>query len=253
MDFRWSDKKYEKKFAKKDIEVTTDIFKKGKKQIHCVATGDSTKQSLFFIHGAPGSARDFKTYLWDKDLLDQSNMRAVDRPGYGFSNYGQSEKSIIEQANQIQQVIEDSSIVVGHSFGGPVAAAIAMYYPHKVKQLILLAPAIDPNNEKQFLPKAFGKSPLKYLFSPAIQVAFDEKLSHETALIELMNDWSKITCPVTIMHGKKDNIVPFENVAFLQKELVNAPLEFKTEEDMNHIMIWTDFEFVKQLLLEKLD
>lgn len=252
MDFRWSDKKYTAKFDKKQVSFASNSIQIDQRQIHYLETGDTAYQPVMFIHGAPGSLRDFKSYLWDVDLLQKINMRAVDRPGYGYSGYGQPERSIQKQADLIQQVMEDSSVVIGHSYGGPVAAAIAMNYPEKVKHLILLAPAVDPQHEKQFVPKVLGKAPFKYLFSRAIQVAFEEKFAHEAALEDLLPDWNKITCPVTVVHGRNDHIVPFENMAFLKQKLDDNS-EFLPVDDMNHIMIWSDFEFVKNLILESLE
>ena len=147
--------------------------------------------------------------------------------------------------------IDSNTIVVGHSYGGPVAAALAMYYPEKVNQLILLAPAIDPYNEKAFkFNRVLNSFLVRWILSPSIKVAMDEKLNHEEALMELMNDWDEIKCPVTIMHGKKDWIVPIENVAFLEEKLSNTTLEVITPEKMSHIMIWTDYEVVKELILK---
>jgi len=80
-------------------------------------------------------------------------------------------------------------------------------------------------------------------------VALDEKLSHEASLQEMSEDWNLITCPVTVVHGKKDNIVPFENMAFLERVLSAEDLELYPIEDMNHIMIWSDFDWTKTLLL----
>ena len=58
--------------------------------------------------------------------------------------------------------------------------------------------------------------------------------------------------PVILVHGIADNIVPVENIDFLKRLLVNAPLEVSTPSEMNHIMIWTEYEWVRQLLLEQI-
>ncbi len=93
---------------------------------------------------------------------------------------------------------------------------------------------------------------IKWIFSKAIKVTIDEKLAHESALMELMPYWKNITTPTIIVHGKDDWIVPTENVEFLNKHLVNAPLEIYNPEKMSHMMIWSEFENIKELILERL-
>ena len=50
--------------------------------------------AIFFIHGAPGSSDNYYEYLQDSLLLEKANLYSIDRPGYGFSNFGKSETSI---------------------------------------------------------------------------------------------------------------------------------------------------------------
>ena len=251
MNFRWSDHKFERKFVKKGIHFRIQYVEQNGKNIRYIETGNKAKSTIIFLHGSPGSSKDYEAYLQDKELNQKFLMKAIDRPGYGFSDLGDSELSIKKQAELINNIVPDNSIIVGHSLGGPVAAALAMYYPEKVSRLILLAPAVDPNHEKQFINHIIGKPPLKYLFSKAIQVTFEEKLAHEEALMEIMYDWQSINCAVTVAHGTSDWIVPYENVAFLKNKLTHAVITFVTNEDMSHIMIWDDFELVKQIIMER--
>jgi len=254
MDFRWSDARYLKETKKSGCSGIVYQTTTSSHNVRYLRSGELNAPTVVFIHGAPGSSRDYKEYLLDEELCSQFNMMAADRPGYGFSEYGLVVTSIQEQARRVAAGIPDNSIIVGHSYGGPVAAAIAMYHPEKVRELLLLAPAVDPENEKQFLVNGIMRFPmLRRLMSSALEVALDEKLSHEKALEQLAGDWHLITVPVTLVHGEKDRIVPFENVSFLQRMLVNAPLDVYAEAEMNHIMIWTEFEWVKELLLSFVD
>jgi len=250
MDFRWSDARHLKHLRNAGQTGEVYYIPTTDRDIRYVRNGDLDKQPLVFIHGAPGSSRDFKRYLADAGLASRYNMIAVDRPGYGNSGFGRVVVSIKEQGRMIAAGLPDSSIVVGHSYGGPVASSIAMDHPEKVKRLVLLAPAVDPENEKQFLMNRFLRTKfIRFFISRAMEVALDEKLSHEASLQEMSEDWNLITCPVTVVHGKKDNIVPFANMAFLERVLSAENLELYPIEDMNHIMIWSDFDWTKTLLL----
>ncbi|MCP4122936.1 MAG: alpha/beta hydrolase [Bacteroidetes bacterium] len=254
MDFRWSDARFLKETKKSGCAGFAFQTTTSSNNVRYLQSGELNAPTVVFIHGAPGSSRDYREYLLDEELCSQFNMMAADRPGYGFSEYGLVVTSIQEQARRVAAGIPDNSIIVGHSYGGPVAAAIAMYHPEKVRELLLLAPAVDPDNEKQFFVNGFMRFRLLRRFmSPALEVALDEKLSHENALEQLVGDWELITAPVTLVHGEKDRIVPFENVSFLERVLVNAPLDVQAQADMNHILIWTDFEWVKELLLSFAD
>ena len=253
LDFRWSNEKFIRKFTKYDTVPEIKETKVRDKIIRSIHTGHSNHQPIIFLHGSPGSSKDFERYLKDQDLQQKAYLVAIDRPGYGYSDYGNAMVSVKEQANYIAGIVPDSSIIIGHSLGGPIAGALAMYYPKKAKDLILLAPAVDPENEKQFVNHIIGKPIFKWVFSKAIKVTIEEKLSHEETLSELMNDWRLITCPTIIMHGKDDWIVPSENVAFLQKMLVNAPLKVDHPDKMDHMMIWSEFELVKSLILERIE
>ena len=61
-----------------------------------VESGD--KPLVIFLHGAPGSLSAFIDYLKNKELQKSVNMIAVDRPGYGYSNFGKEETSLQAQA-----------------------------------------------------------------------------------------------------------------------------------------------------------
>jgi pimeloyl-ACP methyl ester carboxylesterase len=188
----------------------------------------------------------------DQELAERFYMIAIDRPGYGYSSYGEPMTSIKEQAEAVVAAIPDHAILVGHSYGGPVAAAVAMYFPEKVRELVLLAPAVDPEHEKQFwINQIFDRRIVKWTLSGALQVALEEKLFHIVSLEEILHDWDLVQAPVTVVHGKKDNIVPYENSPFLQRVLTGSQVQLFSPENMNHIMIWTKYDWVKELILSK--
>lgn len=61
--------------------------------------------------------------------------------------------------------------------------------------------------------------------------------------------WSNITCPVTVIQGKKDSLVPAGNADFARKMLVNAPVEFVFKEDMDHFVPWSNPELIQNAIL----
>ena len=64
--------------------------------------------------------------------------------------------------------------------------------------------------------------------------------------------WKDIKCPVIVIQGKKDKLVPAGNADFAREMLVNAPVEFVIKEDMNHFVPWTNPELIRQAVLDLL-
>jgi pimeloyl-ACP methyl ester carboxylesterase len=76
-------------------------------------------------------------------------MIAVDRPGHGHSERGPGEMSDpARQADLIAKVLDrlrpGPTIVLGHSWGAAVAAALAQRHPDHVAGLVLVSPATHP-------------------------------------------------------------------------------------------------------------
>ncbi|MFD2566194.1 alpha/beta fold hydrolase [Pseudotenacibaculum haliotis] len=154
---RTSDRKTQMVFEKKNtgFHIKRYDLKSVNYPVRVVSSEyDSQKDlAVFFVHGAPGSSDNYYTYLQDSLLLKGANLYSIDRPGYGFSNFGKPEISIKRQSEVVAEIIdslpEQKVIVLGHSYGGPIAAYSSILSP-KVKSVIMLAPALDPENEKFF-------------------------------------------------------------------------------------------------------
>ena len=66
----------------------------------------------------------------------------------------------------------------------------------------------------------------------------------------MIPDWSKITCPVAVIHGEKDSLVPFGNVAFAEKVLVNAKIHYFLKKDAGHFIPWQNHDLVVEGILK---
>ncbi|MBB4952540.1 pimeloyl-ACP methyl ester carboxylesterase [Agrobacterium vitis] len=114
-----------------------------------VAAGDAADlPALVFIHGASGNLLD-QTTAFLPHLKGRGELLFVDRPGHGYSERGGAANDAPDgQAHTIARAMDavgiDSAIIVGHSFGGAVAASFAVLHPEKTKGLLLLAPATHP-------------------------------------------------------------------------------------------------------------
>jgi pimeloyl-ACP methyl ester carboxylesterase len=234
--FRMPDKSIAKHFQKAEVAFKIHQERLGDCEIRWVESGNLASDSLiFFSHGAPGGFSDFSKYMIDSQLVQQHRLIIMDRPGYGFSNYGKAEVSVVEQVEAARFVLEhyqaENLIVVGYSYGGPVAGSYAGRYPNKVKALLLLAPVIAPEGEKLFWFNSYLDSWGARLFLPKfIDVANEEKLFHAEALREIADDWKKIQAPVYHMHCMDDWIAPYEvNINWTKQ---NIP------EEQLHLINW---------------
>jgi pimeloyl-ACP methyl ester carboxylesterase len=103
---------------------------------------------IVFIHGASANLRDPMLSFRDK-LEGRAKMLFVDRPGHGRSDVGGPENILPDgQADAISRLMETrgigKAVIVGHSFGGAIAAAFALRHPEKVTGLVFLSPAVYP-------------------------------------------------------------------------------------------------------------
>jgi pimeloyl-ACP methyl ester carboxylesterase len=98
--------------------------------------------AVLLLHGQPGSARD-----WDRvlDALGRdADVLALDRPGWDGRNpatglEGNAAAAIAAlDAHDIGR-----AVIVGHSFGGAVAAWMAIHHADRVMALILAAPSAN--------------------------------------------------------------------------------------------------------------
>ncbi|OCW59648.1 alpha/beta fold hydrolase [Hoeflea olei] len=103
---------------------------------------------LVFIHGASGNLRD-QMGAFRSHLEGRAEMLFIDRPGHGWSERGGSENDTPDgQADAIARAMRakgiDRAVIVGHSFGGAIAASFALAHPDMTEGLVFLAPASHP-------------------------------------------------------------------------------------------------------------
>lgn len=107
---------------------------------------------VVFIHGASANLNDQMASL--RPLLEgRAQMLFLDRPGHGWSGHGwrgraKGHETQAGQAALIAGLMDrlgiGPAIIVGHSFGGSVAAAFALAFPEKTAGLLFLSAATHP-------------------------------------------------------------------------------------------------------------
>jgi pimeloyl-ACP methyl ester carboxylesterase len=256
MKFRISDSEAKQKFALSNVQLFTETIEVDGFSMHYAKTGNDTFPTLFFVHGSPGSWDAFSVYLKDKDLLNKYRMISVDRPGFGYSEFGNA-KNLDEQSKLISPLLKilnnkKPMYVVGHSLGGPMAVKLDADNPGVFSGMVLLAASVDPaaENPEKWRPVLY-KTPLKYFLPGAFRPSNEELWYLKKDLKDLAADFSKITCPVWIIHGDKDKFVPVSNADYAKKMLVNAKsVEIKILKGAPHFIPWEPwYKDVKEVLM----
>jgi len=261
MTFRKSDAKSVKYFKERKVEVQIHQTSFDNKNLHYLETTrlSETSPLIVFVHGAPGAAGDFYKYLADSTLLTKFHMVAMDRLGYGYSDYGKSEVSIQKQADAVRAIVDlfpkaSKVILVGHSYGGPIVAKCAMDFQNKLSAIIMLAPVNDAESEKIFWFASFSQwKATRWMMSKAFRVSGDEKFAHQAELRKIESGWNQITIPTVHIHGMKDKMLaPPPNIEFSKTHIRPNVLKLITMPDANHMIPWSDYDMVRKELLQLL-
>src|SRR5262249_49238967 len=135
VQFRMDDKELNSYFHTRGLDPQIGYYESGGRKIRYIQSGSDTNATILFIHGAPSSLSYWRDYLSDSSLLRRATLFAADRPGYGYSGLADPMPDIAQQA-AVQVPILDSLhkthhpiIVVGVSYGSPIACRLAMDHP----------------------------------------------------------------------------------------------------------------------------
>ncbi len=255
MKFRISDSKAKKQFEEKHIPVSFLDVKADGIALHYVKTGNDSLPTLFFIHGSPGSWDAFKIYMMDTALLQHFRIISVDRPGFGYSNFGAA-YHLGEQAAMIHKVVEKENNhqpvhLIGHSIGGPVIVKMAQDHPDKFASLVLLAGSISPEHEpKEYWRYLFMNTPLRLLMPGAFKPSNDEIIYFKKDLYGIDSGYAALQMPVTFIHGDADKFVTVKNVEYGKLKLAdNAEVKVILIPGAGHFIPWEHYDIIKAHLL----
>lgn len=242
-------------FAKANIPTTLSYFEidslELKIRVQHVQVANS-KYNVLFLHGSPSSLSAWNGYLKDTSFVKKAQLHAVDRPGYGYSNFGDAIPCIEQQGAVLSALIDhykwEHVIAVGSSYGGPVAARLAVLNDH-VEGVIMISPAIDPHNEQKIWQSRLTQWWItRWLCPTGYRVAGDEKTVHAAELEKVASDWSQVRVPVMHLHGDKDDLVPYENVAYSKGHF--SDIEVITLSGTGHEIAWARPELIKPYVLK---
>jgi pimeloyl-ACP methyl ester carboxylesterase len=243
---------------------------------------------ILLLHGQPGAAHD-----WDRvraAIGGRAETIAIDRPGWD------GDRPPLDLAGNAGAALDaldaagvDRAVVVGHSFGGAVAAWLAATHSERVRALVLVAPSANTDS-LVWLDHVLATPGLGFVASAAAlagsgvalaarplrtRVARDLELEEgylrsagrilvaprawRAFFLEqrlLMHDLpmleahlAEIAAPTTIVIGTADRIVPVSSARRLAEQIPHARLE--RLDRANHLLPQQRAERLAEIILEQ--
>jgi 3-oxoadipate enol-lactonase len=218
-------------------------------------------------------------------LSDVRRVIAVDNRGTGRSDKPKRPWTMGTMADDVAAVLDhaevDAAFVVGISMGGMVAQHVALRHPDRVRGLVLLAttagflmgalpeakalgrlatlpfggPRAGTNLVRLLLPEAKW-SQAKEIFKDWPKAMREDPTGPWTFAAHLLaasthlvtRRLSKIECPVVVVAGRHDQLIPLKNAEVLAKRIRRAELE--VVEDAGHAVFADDRDLVRRMVVK---
>ena len=236
-------------------------------RVHFQEAGPGDGPVVFLIHGFASS-----NLVWSKVLLElaQQGFRVIapDLLGYGYSAKPRDlEYTIGRQAKMVVGLMNELGIeranIVGSSYGGAVAATMALDHPSLVNKLVLVGAVTNNRPTRYLLMRLFGSPVIGDILSPLVVGSrrllrmrmkrvydrhswpMDERRVQarhlplatrgtHRAIIRTVRRWDAerisrdahlITRPTLVLWGDRDREVPLADGYRLKEEIPNARLK----------------------------
>lgn len=233
--------------------------------VHYQEFGDSSKPTILLIHGYTASL-----YVWHATapaLADNGfHVVAIDLVGFGYSEKpAWFDYSIVSQARIVSRFMDRLGIgratVIGNSYGGAVAATVALDYPERVEKLVLVDTVCNDEVKNHPVLKLAALRGIGELVTPFLvdSKAYLRHRMHNTlaaanhhlidddrvnsvirplraadahrSLLKTSRNWTAdrieqdanlIKQPTLIIWGEEDTVIPIKNGYKLNEEILNS-------------------------------
>ncbi|MDX1973473.1 MAG: alpha/beta hydrolase [Candidatus Sumerlaeia bacterium] len=224
-------------------------------------SGEESGQRIIFVHGSPGDSSAWLSFL--ENPIEGAEVIAVDRLGYGRSITGTTDSgkmdrsvalSYADQAEALGGLLVERDgrwpILVGHSLGGPIVAEAAAQFPGKVEAIMILAGSLDPAYEEpRWYSRVFAPGVTRWILPRPWRNSNKEMMVSLAETTRLQTRLGLIECPVIVIHGEGDSLVPVGNVEYLRQNLpVHEGHEFLVIPKQGHFLPWEQEELIRERL-----
>ena len=194
---------------------------------------------IVVITGAPSWAEYWAEFM--AELPQDREMIVVDRPGYGGYRSPPSRCADIRtQAQALAPVLEAARgqkvMLVGQSYGAAIASLMAEANPGKVESLVLLSGFFGEAGPTARWLIDMGSKALK-MIPRDLRHAVIEASGQRPQLAYAKRALARLTIPIHMIHGDKDDFAPIEVAERLAAEtLTRQPIRFVRTEGANHFL-----------------
>jgi pimeloyl-ACP methyl ester carboxylesterase len=137
-------------------------------------------------------------------------MVVADRPGFAQSEPVAAVTDIAKQADALAPLLDGPDgqkvILIGQSYGGPIATVLAARHPEKVKALVLMSAYFGERGPTIRRLDALG-SMLRPALPRDMQNALAEITGQPRQLPDVRAALASITAPIVVLHGDKDTFI----------------------------------------------
>jgi pimeloyl-ACP methyl ester carboxylesterase len=214
----------------------------GGRRIHYVEQVGG-QDRIVFIHGAPGDWQGWAAYLRDRTLAARATLIAVDRPGWGQSAPGGVVPDLGRQAELLRPLLDGATgrtVLVAHSFGGAVAAQMALDFPGKIDGLVLIAPTLSPAlSGPRWYDVVADSIPIRFLLPDRLRLAYIELAPLPDELRRMCSRWAELHLPIALIQGDDDVQVDPRNADFAQAEFPTGLVQVTRVTGQGHWIPWT--------------
>ncbi|MGJ8625132.1 MAG: alpha/beta fold hydrolase [Yoonia sp.] len=118
--------------------------------LNVLTHGDPSHPKLLIAHGLYGSARNWGVIA--KRLSDQYFVVCPDMRNHGASPWHDTH-NYFDLADDLAELLDQPTFVVGHSMGGKAAMVLALKYPHLINKLVVadIAPVTYTHSQTQHI------------------------------------------------------------------------------------------------------
>jgi pyruvate dehydrogenase E2 component (dihydrolipoamide acetyltransferase) len=204
--------------------------------------GQPEAPPLLFLHGFGGDALTWQYCL--VAFASRFRVIALDLPGHGRSTLDVGNGTLAEMVDWVDEAMAALGIadahLVGHSMGGKIAIALALAHPHRARSLSLISPAglggpfdlalltrftdcSTPAAALEVAERLVGSATPALIGTLARSlVATKDQSARQAAYVALLGHaatigsslgtegvpWARIACPIQLIWGEKDTILP---------------------------------------------
>lgn len=214
------------------------------------------EQEIFFLHGWQQNSKSFLPLV--PFLYRQFKLYLLDLPGFGKTPLSANLSSSADYARLVSQWLQKKQInkpvVVGHSFGGKVAALLASQYPKELDKLILIAPSGIPHPRWWYPLSAKIPPKVKQKLKPITKIVASRDFKEAGPLQPILKNivqedlrpvFANIRVSTLIIWGKADQELPLVDGQEINRLIPNSQLKIISA---GHFPFWDQPKKTAQII-----